>query len=90
MFGAWTNEGPCTAGGVLSTCGPGKQKQIRTCIDGTVDKCTDIEKQRVIACSAAGTQLPACPTGDIFATQLSILYKCYYIYTNSHHIFYAF
>ena len=70
MFGAWINKGPCSA-----TCGPGNQQQIRTCTDGTVHKCSGTEKQRVIACSSAGTQLPVCRTGNIFATHLSLLYK---------------
>ena len=43
-FGDWKNDGACVAtekhGGL---CGPqlGKQKQKRTCQDGTNDKCTE-------------------------------------------------
>ena len=43
-----------------TTCGKGVQVQTRHCTDGTVEKCTDREKQRIITCDDAGTALPYC------------------------------
>ena len=60
ILGEWTNEGSCIANGDDATCGAGTQKQKRTCIDGTIDMCTDDEKQRDVTCEAAGTALPVC------------------------------
>ena len=60
MLGPWTNNGKCQAVGQNPDCGPGTQIQIRSCTDGTIDKCTDEEKERAITCTAAGTELPAC------------------------------
>ena len=54
------NEGACQAAGQDPACGPGTQAQVRTCTDGTLDKCTDDEKQRRVTCLAAGTELPSC------------------------------
>ena len=88
MFGVWTNEGSCIAEVHLTTCGPGHQKQIRTCIDGTVDKCANADKQRIISCSDAGTPLPPCPTGDIFAAHLSLFYKSYLAVRNVLYIYF--
>ena len=51
----WKNDGKCEATGKDKTCGPGKQAQTRSCTDGTVDKCSDEERRRVISCS-----LPDC------------------------------
>ena len=58
-FGDWTNQGNCVAKGDFE-CGPGTQIQKRTCTDGTIDKCTDAEKQRSVSCDTAGAQLPPC------------------------------
>ena len=74
-FGAWTNEGPCT-----TTCGKGKQHQIRTCTNGHTDKCTATEKlKRVVSCYEAGSQ-KHCPKSDIFTIYLRLLYKFYLAY----------
>ena len=65
ILGAWTNEGTCQAAGQDPACGPGTQNQVRTCTDGTLDKCTDDEKQRGVTCLAAGTELPSCHIRNI-------------------------
>ena len=61
-LGSWINDGDCvaTAGG---DCGPGTQVQMRTCEDGTVDKCTPEDRTQTISCADAGTALPACTKG---------------------------
>ena len=63
LLGDWTNDGNCAASGPDPTCGPGIQAQIRTCTDGTVDKCTKTDRQRTVDCGAAGTLLPNCKVG---------------------------
>ena len=62
ILGNWTNDGQCMATGDVKTCGPGNQTQKRPCADGTRDKCSDSERQRIISCKEAGQQLPACPS----------------------------
>ena len=56
----WKNDGNCEAttkgencGELLMCfpCGPGNQIQKRDCTDGTVDKCSDTDRKRVIPCS---------------------------------------
>ena len=64
MLGGWTNEGSCQAVGVNPACGPGTQTQVRTCTDGTIDKCIPEEKQRGVTCAVAGTALPPCHIGN--------------------------
>ena len=59
-LGEWTNEGGCVGTGEDKSCGPGTQQQVRTCTDGTTDKCTEIDTKQSVACSEAGTALPAC------------------------------
>ena len=56
----WVNDGPCDGTGDDPTCGEGIQAQIRPCTDGTVDKCTDEDTRRNVACKVAGTALPDC------------------------------
>ena len=36
------------------------QTQTRSCQDGTTDKCNNVEIERTITCSAAGTAYPVC------------------------------
>ena len=60
LLGAWRNEGGCNGQGDDPTCGSGTQVQKRTCTDGTVEKCTDADKQRTVTCAVAGTKLPDC------------------------------
>ena len=59
-LGSWINDGNCTAIGDDITCGPGNQRQTRTCVDGSYEKCTDILTVRTTECSNAGTTLPDC------------------------------
>ena len=59
-LGSWSNDGNCVATGNDPACGPGNQRQTRTCVDGSVNKCTDAEKEQTISCSDAGTALPDC------------------------------
>ena len=61
QLSAWTNIGDCEGTGEDPTCGPGNQKQSRTCTDGTADKCTDADREKTISCIDAGTALPECP-----------------------------
>merc|ERR1719245_849703 len=60
QLGEWTNDGGCDATGLDKTCGPGTQKQKRTCIDGVSNKCSDTDITRTISCNDAGTALPEC------------------------------
>ena len=61
LFGVWTNDGTCVAVGDDASCGPGNQRQTRTCTDGTIDKCTATGlTERTVSCSDAGTSLPDC------------------------------
>ena len=41
-------------------CGEGIQAQNRNCINGTIEKCNDVEKTRKISCNEAGTRLDDC------------------------------
>ena len=54
-LGDWINNGSCIAIAAHRSCGPGKQHQIRQCINGTNDKCTITDIERKIGC-----QLPDC------------------------------
>ena len=60
QLGSWTNDGSCTAKGDDPTCGPGHQNQMRTCVDGTTDKCTASDTVQTISCYDAGSGLPDC------------------------------
>ena len=55
-LGNWVNVGRCNANQVDTECGPGTQRQNRTCIDGTVDKCMSTDREHIIPCT-----LPDCP-----------------------------
>jgi hypothetical protein len=81
ILGEWTNDGSCIADGDDATCGTGTQKQKRTCIDGTIDMCTDDEKQRDVTCEAAGTALPVCITCPDDFVQFQR--KCYMFSTDT-------
>ena len=59
-FGPWANDGACVALEEGKTCGPGLQKQTRTCINCTTDKSTDVDTMKNISCMDAGTALPKC------------------------------
>ena len=66
-LGSWINVGHCKAIHETyfkygtSSCGPGLQKQRRTCNHGTFDKCTKADTLRQKSCIDAGTALPDCP-----------------------------
>ena len=60
QLGSWTNDGECIAKGNDPACGPGHQRQLRTCIDGTKDQCTAADTVQTISCLDAGTALPDC------------------------------
>jgi len=61
QLGTWINNGDCVATGNDSSCGPGNQRQTRTCTDGTIDKCAASDViEKTISCSDAGTALPDC------------------------------
>ena len=89
-LGGWVNEGTCEADtntdssvdlrmsrqftDTEKSCGPGTQRQTRTCTDGTTDKCTKADTEQIISCKEAGTPLPECPGKILFRNlrQLSI------------------
>ena len=50
QLGSWNNDGNCVAKGDDPTCGPGHQNQMRTCVDGTTDKCTASDTVQTISC----------------------------------------
>ena len=56
----WINDGGCDATGDDKTCGPGTQKQKRSCIDGVTNKCSETDTDRTVSCHDAGTALPDC------------------------------
>ena len=60
ILGNWTNDGECQAEGEEPSCGPGNQLQIRTCVDGTLEKCTNEDIERTATCLDAGSALPSC------------------------------
>ena len=51
ILGSWDNIGECVASGSNKNCGQGQQYQRRSCIDGTIDKCTEQDRQHAISCS---------------------------------------
>ena len=55
-LGNWSNDGHCTPLKTNTNCGPGLQTQIRSCVDGTIEKCTGNDTTQTIPCS-----LPDCP-----------------------------
>ena len=65
-YGVWKNVGSCTADNKdikrTEQCGPGKQKQERTCQNGTGNEvCDESGTKQVVPCSVAGSSLPDCP-----------------------------
>ena len=50
ILGNWENVGVCIASGSNKTCGPGEQFQKRSCTDGTIDKCTQGDRQHALSC----------------------------------------
>ena len=74
--GNWTNQGGCLVLNADKSCGPssGTQKQERTCIDGTSDKCQSNDRKRAIVCD-----LPDCPGGALI--YISLFYDMFDGYT---------
>lgn len=56
IVGPWINNGSCECTGSSS----GNQVQIRTCHDGTTEKCSEIEAKRTLSCSETGSSLLHC------------------------------
>ena len=54
--GEWKNESNCEPMGGIKDCGPGTQKQTRTCTDGVLLTCQPEDRSRSVSCS-----LPDCP-----------------------------
>ena len=50
-YGDWKNLGECIGSGSDKNCGPGEQFQVRSCIDGTVDKCSQEDRHHAISCN---------------------------------------
>ena len=50
-LGVWTNVGGCIGTGLDKSCGPGNQRQTRSCKDGTRDKCTSADRNRKNQCT---------------------------------------
>ena len=61
QIGPWTNAGLCEATGDDKSCGPGNQRQTRSCTDGTTENCSSSEREQTVSCSDAGTSLDDCP-----------------------------
>ena len=55
-LGEWKNLGQCIGSGADKNCGPGELFQVRLCMDGTVDKCTEDDRQHAIACNLTDCQ----------------------------------
>ena len=53
ILGIWGDVGSCVAEGDDPMCGPGRQNQSRSCINGTVDKCTHSDRHQAIPCRLA-------------------------------------
>ena len=56
QLGNWENIGACMTNGEPKTCGSGNQQQTRSCVDGTVDKCSISDKE-----STKLAPNPTCP-----------------------------
>ena len=55
-LGSWSNVGSCIATRPDKSCGPGNQRQTRSCVDGTTDRCSSSDRDRSVACNR-----PDCP-----------------------------
>ena len=49
-FSVWTNNGSCEALDQKRGCGSGQQHQVRSCSNGTLEKCIESDTKRVISC----------------------------------------
>ena len=73
-LGHWINDGVCQASNGIANCGPGLQKQTRSCVDGTVDKCSANDTEQTISCEDAGSSLSPCPGINYVINIFVILY----------------
>ena len=55
QLGSWEDFGPCEGIGENNSCGKGKQKRRRKCIDGDIDKCSAADTEMTVSCN-----LPDC------------------------------
>ena len=53
VLGQWTNETSCMISGQDKSCGTGHQKQVRTCVNGTVAICNSMDIERRIPCNVS-------------------------------------
>ena len=60
QIGTWENVGQCIGTGKDPSCGPGIQNQTRSCIDGTQEKCSEFDLERIAPCHWADSTLPDC------------------------------
>ena len=51
ILGHWYSEGECQSTGTYKNCGKGRKKELRTCIDGTSDKCTASDREKYSPCT---------------------------------------
>ena len=56
QLGSWSIVGSCIATRPDKSCGPGNQRQTRSCVDGTIDRCSSSDRYRSITCNR-----PDCP-----------------------------
>ena len=63
QLGDWNNTCECKAPSCDKDAEPRLQTQIRTCIDGTTDLCTNEDLERTISYADAGSALPDCILG---------------------------
>ena len=50
VLGGWVNSSNCQGVGECDWCGSGHQLQLRTCLDGTSNRCTQKETTRMVPC----------------------------------------
>ena len=67
QIGTWENVGQCIGTGKDPSCGPGIQNQTRSCIDGTEEKCSEFDLERIAPCHWADSTLPDCEGYLLFA-----------------------
>ena len=60
VFGQWKTVGNCKGNGADTSCGQGYQREVRSCKDGTISRCTSADKERTVFC-----KLPKCVPGKI-------------------------
>ena len=49
-MGRWSNKGRCKALDNVRSCGPGVQRQTRSCTNGTYEKCSLNDVERFLDC----------------------------------------